>query len=364
MPLWGIEDMFVLLLSFFFFFFQTIIRSLGSILFLYQVDMEYMVWKIDHEETKTHALQSDRDLRFILTQSCNYACWFCHKERMNGDEKELLSVDDYGFIYDVAQDNLAIGGATLTGWEPLMRKDIVQIAKQLKEKKAFVSMVSNGKLLQQKKDVLDHIDRLNVSLHTTNPTMYSHITQTTHDVADIMQQICAIKHSHPHIDIRINATLVQDLQPREEIIHMIHFALSNNLNLKYLELCWASSGSTIPLETVIPLLEDNGFAPVGTDRQQLAFQRWASKVMLRKSSCDLAQQLGEGQAYCKKNADINISPDGKWSVCLLDTKRVDLLSCVQQRDSKTLAHLLHLLTSDISYACCIWPFYPNKKLSW
>lgn len=63
---------------------------------------------------QTPLFHTSRDLRYILTQDCNYACGFCHKERMEGNEKSLFTPQDYAFIYETARQSIPIKGVTLT----------------------------------------------------------------------------------------------------------------------------------------------------------------------------------------------------------------------------------------------------------
>jgi len=97
----------------------------------------------------------------------------------------------------------------LTGGEPLIRKDIYEILTELKRKEAFVTMVTNGSLLAKKSAVLPLIDRLNISLHSTNQALYESITGSHTNVQYLMNDICGIKKQFPDIDLRLNATLVE-----------------------------------------------------------------------------------------------------------------------------------------------------------
>jgi len=66
------------------------------------------------EERNTIFGESQRDLRYILTQQCNYQCSFCHKEGCDGDEKSLLDSDDYAFLFSVAKESLGIHKTTFS----------------------------------------------------------------------------------------------------------------------------------------------------------------------------------------------------------------------------------------------------------
>ncbi|MEI7562844.1 MAG: radical SAM protein [bacterium] len=203
-----------------------------------------------------------------------------------------------------------------------MRKDILDITKKLKEKDAHITIVSNGALLKRKEEILDHVDRMNISLHSTNQEIYETITNTKIPIQKIMQELALMKHKYPKVDFRVNATLVQNLQPEKEIQKMIEYIIENDLTLKYIELTPITAPGHMPIKSIIPLLLQRGFTQAKDEKRQMVFQRNNAKVMLRKCTCELVSELGEQQSYCKENSDINISPDGKISSCLIDTKKV------------------------------------------
>ena len=69
-----------------------------------------------------------RELRFLVTQRCNYNCVFCHGEGLQSTKNDLLTPEDIRFLYSVGRECYGITTATLTGGEPLVRKDIIDIA--------------------------------------------------------------------------------------------------------------------------------------------------------------------------------------------------------------------------------------------
>lgn len=91
---------------------------------------------------------------------------------------------------------------------------------------------------------------------------------------------------------------------------MLDFVVENDLTIKYLELTPVSAPGHIPTKNLIPLLLQNGFSQTKDEKEQMVFQKNNAKVMLRKCTCELVEELKENQSYCKKNSDINIAPDG------------------------------------------------------
>lgn len=101
---------------------------------------------------------------FEVTHSCTGNCRHCDKGGIK-KEKNLLSPQQYGEI--LRQLNPPV--VQLSGGEPLLRKDIVEIVKVMKQGDGlpFIILVTNGSLLTEKKYVeLKEVglDRISVSL--------------------------------------------------------------------------------------------------------------------------------------------------------------------------------------------------------
>ena len=115
-------------------------------------------------------------LRISLTQRCNFNCFFCHHEGENesGDE---LTVDEVERIVKLASEQ-GIMKIKLTGGEPLVRKDIVEIVKRIKPYVHEVSMTTNASRLEELACPLKDagLARVNVSLHTLCPESFEEIT--------------------------------------------------------------------------------------------------------------------------------------------------------------------------------------------
>lgn len=91
---------------------------------------------------------SNRDLRLIVTQKCCYQCLFCHGEGLQSVKTNSLNANDFGYLFEVSKKNFGIETVTLTGGEPLVRTDIIEIAKCLKNKGAKVTLTTNGSLFE------------------------------------------------------------------------------------------------------------------------------------------------------------------------------------------------------------------------
>ncbi len=112
-------------------------------------------------------------LRISVTHRCNYKCFFCHGEgEIPGPD--LLSPEDIAVVAKAVAD-FGCKFFKITGGEPLLREDIVDIVRLVKEASGGeVSMTTNGYFLWELVDRLIDagLDRVNVSLHALTREVY------------------------------------------------------------------------------------------------------------------------------------------------------------------------------------------------
>ncbi len=82
------------------------------------------------------------NIRISVTQKCNLDCFYCHKEGENSTKYEM-TVDEIETITKIAK-KLGIYKIKLTGGEPLVRDDIIDITKRVSKYMKEVSMTTNG----------------------------------------------------------------------------------------------------------------------------------------------------------------------------------------------------------------------------
>ncbi|MEM1625700.1 MAG: GTP 3',8-cyclase MoaA [Sulfolobaceae archaeon] len=118
------------------------------------------------------------DLRITVTHVCNFSCFFCHMEGEDIGEKSLTPRE----IAEVAKiaKEFGIKSVKLTGGEPTVRRDILEIVYLLKNYSKIneISMTTNGFLLAKLAYKLKEagLDRINISLHATNKEKFKEIT--------------------------------------------------------------------------------------------------------------------------------------------------------------------------------------------
>ena len=85
-------------------------------------------------------------LRITITNKCNENCLYCHHDGMD-DSQEEMNADEIYRICEIAK-NIGVRKIRISGGEPLIRKDIVEIVSKIASLDFDdISITSNGTLL-------------------------------------------------------------------------------------------------------------------------------------------------------------------------------------------------------------------------
>lgn len=177
-------------------------------------------------------------IRVSVTQKCNLNCFYCHHEGEDDASSRSgeMSPDEIERILTVVS-SFGIGRVKLTGGEPLMRSDILEIVKKISGIPGIseVSMTTNGVFLNDLAKPLKDagLGRVNVSLDTLDAETYRMITGV-----DALEKVISGIHSAVEAGlnpVKINMVLLKDVND-DEVWRMIDFAERSNAILQLIEL--------------------------------------------------------------------------------------------------------------------------------
>lgn len=121
------------------------------------------------------------NMRISVTQQCNLDCFYCHHEGENGGKESngLMSLREIDKIAEIGS-RVGIKKVKITGGEPLMRKDIVDIVRSCAGYMKEVSMTTNGVLLKGYARELKAagLKRVNVSFDAFDCETFRSITRS------------------------------------------------------------------------------------------------------------------------------------------------------------------------------------------
>lgn len=178
-----------------------------------------------------------RDLRVSLTDRCSLRCSYCMPaEGMPWiAHNDILSTNELVRVIEVAVD-LGIEQIRLTGGEPLLRPDVVEIVGAIASlpQPPRISLTTNGIRLPSLAAPLADagLERVNISLDTLKRDRFLAITRRDR-LVDVLAGVAAAK-AAGLAPVKINAVLLRDVND-DEAVSLLRWALHENLALRFIE---------------------------------------------------------------------------------------------------------------------------------
>lgn len=127
---------------------------------------------------------------YYLTTRCNLNCVYCEDFGLSRNDQALspLPLDQAKHILRVLRSG--VDRLILTGGEPLLFPDIVQLLEYASHtlKFAELTMLSNGLLLREREFVMPFLDRLVVSLDSLDPEFWQGVIRSAPGCAQKIQE--------------------------------------------------------------------------------------------------------------------------------------------------------------------------------
>lgn len=177
-------------------------------------------------------------LRVSVTDRCNFRCTYCLPEDAEfpfGD-KAFLSGDELVAIVG-ALVRLGIRRVRLTGGEPLVRKDILEIVRRLKALPGLedLALSTNGTGLAELAPALKAagVDRVNISVDTLDAERFRAITRRG-DFAEVWRGVEAALEAGLH-PVKLNAVLLGKSN-LEDVERLAALTLDRPLSMRFIEM--------------------------------------------------------------------------------------------------------------------------------
>ncbi len=297
-------------------------------------------------------MENDGIIRMLVNQECIYNCFFCHKEGIERKCKEELTPKDISFLFWIFNKNFNKNSIRLSGGEPLLRKDIIEIAKELKKANAKIFMTTNAALLSEKIEICQYLEKINISIHSLKKEMYKNITGTDIDVNNILETIKNIRKIFPQLVITLDITLLKGMNSsKEEIEDYIKFGEDNNVYIKFIELFKSKKELLYYVELIENILKEKEYEKRTEYIRKTEYIKNDNKVILSKCFCASNENNIELGNECKNHNDLFISSDGKISVCRLNAYEIDILKEIKQRTEKELVNKINEAYSKLGNHC-------------
>jgi len=157
----------------------------------------------------------------IFTVGCNLSCGFCHN-------KYLLHVGvgrDVGVpeLLEQIKSNMLVSGVSISGGEPTLQKDLLELSKEIKNIGKYISIDTNGTNPKSILELLPYINR--VALDLKGPLNNKRLFKITGNQVNfnLIIETFRIVNNHEDIDFEIRTTYVENLMKPNDIDKIILF---------------------------------------------------------------------------------------------------------------------------------------------
>ena len=166
-----------------------------------------------------------------ITPACNMKCKHCLFFSNNKDfNLKALSTDEIFKIIDNISKDSSLNAIWLSGGEPLLRKDIVEICKYISSKKIIPSISTNGVLMTPelaKKLYEAGVNYIHLSIDGSTPETHDRLRGVDGAFEKLMKAIKILKDS----PIKIGASFMVTDESINEIEEVVKIAIDNKLQV-------------------------------------------------------------------------------------------------------------------------------------
>ncbi|WP_066040793.1 GTP 3',8-cyclase MoaA [Herbiconiux solani] len=178
------------------------------------------------------------DLRISLTDRCNLRCTYCMPAEGLPflPPPALMSREEITRLARIAVTDFGVRQIRFTGGEPLLRKDLVEIIRDVAslEPRPEISLTTNAIGLSSRATALAEagLDRINVSLDSIEPETFAKITRRPF-LARVLAGIDAVG-AAGLVSTKINAVLMPGIND-DQAVELLEWALAGGHQLRFIE---------------------------------------------------------------------------------------------------------------------------------
>lgn len=281
-------------------------------------------------------------MRISVTNQCNYRCSFCvpddakvvsHAQAVLTDEQILKIVR--------AAKKLGIHTFRITGGEPLVRKNIVDLIKRIKQEDTKVYLSTNGFLLEDKLEDLQKagLDGMNISFCSTDENEYQSITKTNKANMEKVKR-AIIKASQMGFKTKVNCVPIQGAN-ETHLVDIAKIAKEHPVDVRFIEMMPIGQGKAFQMiDNKIVLANLEAFYGKATPNLQVQgngpasyydFTNFKGKIgLISANSCN----------FCENCNRVRITSDGWLKLCLCYEDGIDLKTALKHETIEELVEIM------------------------
>jgi len=167
----------------------------------------------------------NRSTMVIFTVGCNLSCEFCHNKYLlhEGVGRDI----DVPKLMEQIKSNKLVSSVSISGGEPTLQKDLIELCKEIKNVGKYISIDTNGTNSKSIIELLPYINR--IALDIKGPLSNKRLTKITGNQVNfnsIIETFRAVN-NRENIDFEIRTTYVGNLMKSNDIDKIILFLRKN-----------------------------------------------------------------------------------------------------------------------------------------
>jgi cyclic pyranopterin phosphate synthase len=272
-----------------------------------------------------------KSMRISVTDKCNFRCTYCMPaEGLPWLKKaEILSFEEIVRIARIAV-SLGIEQIRLTGGEPLVRRDVPELVRQLHtiEGLRSLSITTNGILLKQQARALAEagLTRINVSLDSLQREKFAKLTRRDQldRVLEGLEELQKYPSIHP---VKINAVAVRGFS-EDEVLDFVRFARDKAYVMRWIEFMPLDADQLWRKEDILTGGEIKSIIEAAYGPLVPITSSNPSETARRYTFSDGIGEVGfinpVSEPFCASCDRIRLTADGQLRTCLFATEETDL----------------------------------------
>ena len=275
-----------------------------------------------------------RDLRISVTDKCNFRCPYCMPIEVFGDDYQFSPKADMLSFEEITRltrlfVKAGVEKIRLTGGEPLLRKDLPELVRELAEISGVrdLTLTTNGWFLAQKARELKQagLHRVTVSLDSLDDAVAGRMNGRGYGVARVLEAIDAARDAQL-TPIKVN-TVVKRGENEHGLLDLVRRFKGTGISLRFIEYMDVGNRNGWRLEHVVPSAEifqmiQQVFPlePVGPGYRGEVAERYRFK----DGGGEVGFISSISQPFCGDCTRARLSTDGKLFTCLFAGTGTDL----------------------------------------
>jgi GTP 3',8-cyclase len=271
-------------------------------------------------------------LRISLTDNCNLRCFYCmpEEEYEFTPASKLMQASEIEALAKIFVQQ-GVNKIRLTGGEPLVRKDAVEIIQLLSKLPVKLTITTNGTRLHQFIDVLkaSGIHSLNISLDTLQPEKFLLLTRRD-QFKQVHENIELLIENDFHV--KVNMVVMKGVN-ENEINNFIEWTKHRPVHVRFIEFMpfsgnrWASN-KVFTLDEIIETVKTRYAVEKLEDKKNATAKKY--KVPGHAGTFAIISTMSA--PFCEGCNRIRLTADGKIKNCLFSKEETDLLTALRNGD--------------------------------